>query len=34
MDYIVNPEKYRLKVIDIAWKKSMQRAFEKDSIWF
>jgi len=34
IDYIVNPEKYRLNVIDIARKKSMQRAFERDSILF
>ena len=34
MDYIGNPEFYRLNVIDIARKKSMQRAFEKDSILF
>jgi len=34
MDYIVNPELYRLNVIEIAKKKAMQKAFEKDSILF
>ena len=34
MDYIGNPEFYRLNVIDIAKKKAMQKAFEKDSILF
>ena len=34
MDYIVNPDIYRLNVIEIAKKKAMEKAFEKDSILF